>query len=451
MDLKMGHISMQWSDKKEERQADIEKVLAHANDQGWGWITGTEAESPGIKDQFEAACVAAGFRFYGWSEIWIAVRETRIEKGWETEHTSIVKGNRGRYPSRGVIRVSYVDTENGVTTVLASHYQTQGISREPERKDDNALIAKEIGRMAKAHGGGSARVFFGADVNMPDNKKDVFFGEPLTSCWDELGKHPKTTGWGTIDVIASYNDDTWVKCKDARAYPDSEFSLNTDHYMIEATYEVAAPPKPPPPPKPTRTKLASPPVIDGTPAKHSGLTGNKPIRRIVIHSAVMPCEPGRARQLGRMNSEGMGGGSWHYAVDPEETFQTSWDSVICWHAPPNPHTVGIEMADYPKPWPAGSRTQRWWEALKRAWRWRDENHQKMLARTARLTAELLVEYELPVKLLSVKQVRNDEKGIATHNTVSKAFKQSTHWDPGAWPYSRFMMLVKSEVKKIKAG
>jgi hypothetical protein len=138
-------------------------------------------------------------------------------------------------------------------------------------------------------------------------------------------------------------------------------------------------------------------------------------------------------------------------VDPEETFQTSWDSVICWHAPPNPHTVGIEMADYPKPWPAGSRTQRWWEALKRAWRWRDENHQKMLARTARLTAELLVEYELPVKLLSVKQVRNDEKGIATHNTVSKAFKQSTHWDPGAWPYSRFMMLVKSEVKKIKAG
>src|SRR6188768_2434478 len=328
MELKMGHVSMQWSDTKQQRQDDIEKILAHAKEVGWAWLTGTEAESPGIRDQYKAAVEKAGFRFYGWSEIWIAVREDRIHSGWETEHTQVVPGHRGRYPSRGVIRASYKDKTLGVITVLCSHYQTLGIAREEARKDDNKKIATEVGRMAKAHGGGTAKVFFGADANMIDRTKDVFFGEPLTSCWDELKTYPKTTPWGGIDVIASYNPDLRVSCKSAKAYTDEEFSLNSDHYMIEATYKVDTPvekPKPVPHPQ----KLASPPVIDGTPAKHSGLTGNRPIKRIVIHSAVMPCEPGRARQLGEMNSKGLGGGSWHYAVDPKETFQTSYDSVIC--------------------------------------------------------------------------------------------------------------------------
>lgn len=450
MDVKIGHISTQWSDTKQERQDDIEKVFDHANDKGYAWLTGTEAESPGIRAQYQAVAEAHGFRFYGWSEIWLAVREHRIESGWETEYTKCVDGNRGRYPSRGVIRASYKDTELGVITVLCSHYQTMGIAREAARKGDNKAIATEVGRMAKAHGGGTAKVFFGGDVNMIDKTKDVFFGEPLTSCWDELKTWPKTTPWGGIDVIASYNPDLRVSCKDAHAYPDTEFPLNIDHYLIEATYAIevkAEAPKPKPHPK----KLASPPVIDGSPAKHSGLTGNRPIKRIVIHSAVMPCEPGRARQLARMNSEGLGGGSWHYAVDPEETFQTSYDSVVCWHAPPNPHTLGIEMADNPRPWPTGKRTQTWWNKLKKVWRWADKNHQAMLRRTARLVAELCEVHDVPVKLLSVAACRRDEHGIATHNTVSKAFKQSTHWDPGAWPYAYFMMLVKSETKKIKAG
>lgn len=198
-----------------------------------------------------------------------------------------------------------------------------------------------------------------------------------------------------------------------------------------------------------KQKLASPPVAGGHPKKHSGIH-NKPINRIVIHSAVMPCEPGRAKQLAEMNAEGKGGGSWHYAVDPKETFQTSYDSYVCWHAPPNPHSLGIEMADYPRPWPKGTWTKKWWEALRRRWRWNDENHRLMLARTARLTAELLVLYDLPVRRLSVSALRAGKKGYATHANVSKAFKQSTHWDPGAWPYNKFHSMVKAEVAKIKA-
>ena len=191
----------------------------------------------------------------------------------------------------------------------------------------------------------------------------------------------------------------------------------------------------------------NPPVIDGTPAKHSG-EDNMPVTRIVIHSAVMPCEPGRAKQLGQMNSKGTGGGSWHYAVDPKATFQCSYDRFVCWHAPPNDHSIGIEMADYPKPWPT-SKPKGWWATLTRRWRWNSNNHKLMLDRTAKLTAELCLAYTLPVVFLSPADLKAGKKGITTHANVSKAFGQSTHWDPGAWPKGKFMRLVRDYVKQIR--
>src|SRR5688572_526887 len=97
-----------------------------------------------------------------------------------------------------------------------------------------------------------------------------------------------------------------------------------------------------------------PPVVGGVPAKNSG-SDNKPIRRVVIHSAVMKCEPGAARRLAQMNAAGSTGGSWHYAVDPENTYQCSYDSWVCWHAPPNTGSLGIEMAD----WPSKINGARW--------------------------------------------------------------------------------------------
>lgn len=190
------------------------------------------------------------------------------------------------------------------------------------------------------------------------------------------------------------------------------------------------------------TGLASPEVVGGVPAHHSG-EGNKPIQRVVIHSAVMPCEPGRARQLGAMNASGATGGSWHYATDPREAIQCSWDSFVCWHAPPNPHSLGIEMADTPGKRPATL-------ALRRLnpWRWRGKNHRAMLAVTARLTAELLVYYELPVMFLRPKDLRAGRRGFTTHANVTRAWHQSTHWDPGWWPRRRFTRMVRTQVQHI---
>jgi N-acetylmuramoyl-L-alanine amidase len=194
-------------------------------------------------------------------------------------------------------------------------------------------------------------------------------------------------------------------------------------------------------------QLASPPVVGGDPELHSG-RANKPVHRVVVHSAVIACEPGRARQLARMNQLGSTGGSWHYATDPAETIQCSWDSWVCWHAPPNLHSLGIEMADWPGPRPTGLTRRALWN-LRRTWRWRGANHRAMLDRTARLTAELCVLHDLPPAFLTVRQLRAGRRGVTTHNNVSRAWHQSTHWDPGWWPRRRFMRKVRREVQRIR--
>lgn len=196
-------------------------------------------------------------------------------------------------------------------------------------------------------------------------------------------------------------------------------------------------------------ELASPPVVGGEPALHSG-TNNKPVNRVVIHSAVMPCERGRARQLGKMNQLGSTGGSWHYATDPGEAIQCSWDSYVCWHAPPNLHSLGIEMADAPGPRPVGLTKRALWN-LRKSWRWADANHRAMLDVTARLTAELVVVYDLPVRWLTVSDLRAGRRGVTSHDNVSRAWHQSTHWDPGWWPRRRFMRKVRRNVQRIKAN
>lgn len=186
----------------------------------------------------------------------------------------------------------------------------------------------------------------------------------------------------------------------------------------------------------------SPPVVGGIPDNHSG-RDNHPVTRVVVHSAVMPCEPGRARQLGAMNRAGSTGGSWHYATDPAETIQCSWDSFVCWHAPPNSHSIGIEMADWPKPVPQTKLLRL--QAI-RVWRWLGSNHRRMLQRTADLTGHLCAAYGLPPRYLGWRELRANPRaqGWTTHRQVSLAFGQSSHWDPGLWPRRRFAKMVRAK-------
>lgn len=190
------------------------------------------------------------------------------------------------------------------------------------------------------------------------------------------------------------------------------------------------------------------PQYAGPPAHYTS-GHNKPIKRIVIHSTVSPCKPGGALEIAAYFRTEAAGGSAHYVVDPEKVVQAAWDNTICWHAPPNQHSLGIEMCDIPGPLPGDKPGTARYRAAKRAWRWIKPEQRQMLHRTARLTAELAVAYRVPVAFLTPHDLRKGLHGITTHNNVSLAFGESTHWDPGFWPQKHFMELVHTEAKKIR--
>lgn len=177
----------------------------------------------------------------------------------------------------------------------------------------------------------------------------------------------------------------------------------------------------------------SPPYA-GPPFRSSG-TGNKPIRRITIHSTVGPTADGSRQGIAAYFRSSRAGGSAHYVVDAGGVLQTAWDSVVCWHAPPNPNSIGIEMCDYP------TQTMD---------RWANDDHKALLERTARLTAELCLAYDVRPWFVSRIGLRAGRSGVTTHNEVSQAFHQSTHWDPGAWPRRRFMRRVRAIRRELLA-
>src|SRR5262245_49151223 len=177
------------------------------------------------------------------------------------------------------------------------------------------------------------------------------------------------------------------------------------------------------------------PPYCGPPAHSSG-TANKPISRVVIHCTVSPCEVGGAKNICAYFRSPGSSGSAHYIVDPGMSVQSAYDSVICWHAPPNTHSIGIELCDPMK----GSGA-----------RWDDAEHRKMLQRAADLTAGLCLAYDVPIRKIGPKGLRAGHDGICGHVDVSAAWYQSSHYDPGtAFPWPRFMALVRQSAHQQRA-
>jgi hypothetical protein len=184
------------------------------------------------------------------------------------------------------------------------------------------------------------------------------------------------------------------------------------------------------------------------PAAHTMGSDNKPISRVVIHSTVSACKPGGAESIAAYFRSEAAGGSAHYVVDPAEIVQVVYDGVIAEHAPPNAHSIGIEMCDTPGPVPGDTRGSAAWKSARNAWRWTRPEQKAMLDRTAELTARLCLAFEVPIRFVTARGLSAGQHGITTHAEVSAAFKQSTHWDPGFWPRRRFVRLVKRHAKRI---
>lgn len=183
----------------------------------------------------------------------------------------------------------------------------------------------------------------------------------------------------------------------------------------------------------------SPPYL-GPPNRHSG-EGNKPVYRIVLHGTVSPTVRGGAREIARYFRSSAAGGSAHYVVDPGEVVQVAWDSVVAWHAPPNPHSLGVEFCD-----PVGGGSG----PLPLS-RWNEPDHRAMLNLGAHLVAGLCLAYEVPVQLLGPGGLKTGSKGICEHSDVSEAFRQSSHWDLGNFPRRDFLNLVRRHAAALRRG
>jgi hypothetical protein len=117
--------------------------------------------------------------------------------------------------------------------------------------------------------------------------------------------------------------------------------------------------------------------------------------------------------------------------------QVVYDGVIAWHAPPNPHSLGNELCYIPTRLPVGF--------------WRLPKARRMLERAAKLTAEQCLAYNVPAVRLKPADLKAGRRGICGHVDVSRAFGQSSHWDPGVFPWRRFMRRVRFYISLERGG
>jgi GH25 family lysozyme M1 (1,4-beta-N-acetylmuramidase) len=254
------HASMQFSDTTAQHQHDVEKLFARAHKRNVAWITGTEAGpgAKGIEDRLDKVGDEAGYRFFkpkAPTDSWIAVNRELITKGsWSQGYTPVIPGSAqlekaGEVPNtakrwgpKGVVFVGFEAPELGQIGVAASHYLTDARSPRSPYWEWNRKLGIAIGEWAIEAGRGKALAFYGGDQNMADSKNkepqgDTFFGQPITSLWDELERW-ENTGHGNIDVIASYDRDGRVKGAYSRALDDRELFLHTDHFLVEGGFDI---------------------------------------------------------------------------------------------------------------------------------------------------------------------------------------------------------------------
>jgi hypothetical protein len=235
MKIRIGHISMQAPDPDAQQTSDAKKVFARARSRNYRWQSGTEANTTSDSEIYRKAAGAEDFRYVRGGDLWVAVRRP-ITHGLEHEFTKLIDGQAGVHPQMGVFRVTFKDLELGWLTLLGSHYQT--VRQEKANPGGNKLLTDEITRQAIKYGAARRKVFYFGDQNLDDKTTDTFKGGPLTTCWDELKSYPDTHDTRTIDVIASYDADTRVKCVSARVLTDNQVPLHSDHSLVEADYEI---------------------------------------------------------------------------------------------------------------------------------------------------------------------------------------------------------------------
>lgn len=240
MRLKIAHASMQYSDPDWQHRHDARAIFRR----GYAWITGTEAGAERTQEILQDTARDAGFTFAVYKSIWVSVRKSLMLPG-SYEHDAVTVVDKSLTVGAGydtsLLWAQFENEKLGPVTVMCSHYPRYGQpdSTDPAQRVNlpyTKAIAHAIGDKAGKFGVGKGLVFYGGDQNIPDGLSDTFFGEPLTSTWDELGmfKHSR----GPIDVVATYDYDGRVSAVSSKVLTDQDIFLYGDHPLVEAVLDV---------------------------------------------------------------------------------------------------------------------------------------------------------------------------------------------------------------------
>lgn len=160
-------------------------------------------------------------------------------------------------------------------------------------------------------------------------------------------------------------------------------------------------------------------------AKHYHPGGNANPTRIVMHRTESTMRPGGARAVARYFASTTKTVSAHLVCDPTEVIRSVRDEDVAYHAPPNSHTLGLEMCGY-------SRDDDWHTPVGQA----------ELALAAQAVALWCRQYALPAVWLTPTDLRAGVRGITSHANVARAFGQTTHTDPEPhFPVAEFVAMV----------
>lgn len=169
-------------------------------------------------------------------------------------------------------------------------------------------------------------------------------------------------------------------------------------------------------------------------ARYKG--GRQKPKALVMHGTVSSDNAGTARNIANWwHGPTSPKTSCHYVTDPKEDIQCVGDHTVAFHCGYNKNTVGLEMCD---------------EQQGPANRWDDKDSRAIIARTARLAAELCLAYNIHPRRPSISELkRHGPHGIYGHDDSRRAFGRTSHTDPRDFPWPVFIKQVKAEIAKIK--
>jgi hypothetical protein len=164
----------------------------------------------------------------------------------------------------------------------------------------------------------------------------------------------------------------------------------------------------------------------------------KPIRLLVLHDMEASVTGTTAENVARYFAQADSRkASAHYCIDNNSIVQCVRDGDTAWAAEgANSDGLHFELAGY---------------ARQTADQWLDVYGKALLSRTAYLVAAKSLTYGIPVRHLTVQQIRNGELGICGHADITAAYPPGTgHTDPGPnFPWTYFLGLVRAAVTDLQ--